>query len=112
MGYKSASKIRIDLSELGDNNGVPFYVEIKNPKLITLGDREQFKKFGDTNTDRTETGMTYFKSMIVSWNLIDTETEEPILLSDPDAVYKIPVEVFTKISAVINPPKEDEAEKN
>ena len=115
MGYKVRPTITIDLSELGeDAQGKPFFVEIKNPKILTYGEQmaiaETSQQFVNVETvDGVETKKMVIskestvamgkmaQSYIVSWNLIDKDTEKQISPFDEDALDHVPGEVVNKI---------------
>jgi hypothetical protein len=104
MGYKLDRAIKIDLSELGDNNGVPFFVQIKNPKLQSYNEKTDLMLAGkgiskdenghvdlkSLNADTFNSMRDYAKSLIVSWNLLDLETENPVMPTDADALDHVP----------------------
>lgn len=120
MGYKFTNKVRIDLSELGtDNNGNAFYVEIRNPKLMTWEQKMEMSKFGiaegqkltpEETAERGKMMQEYAQKLILSWNLIDMETEQSIPFNDQDALKRVPSEVVEKIFAEFA--KQDPETKN
>ena len=120
MGYKFTNKVRIDLSELGtDNNGNSFYVEIRNPKLMTWEQKMEMGKFGvaegqvltpEETAERGKMMQEYAQKLILSWNLIDMENEQIIPFNAEDALKKVPSEVVEKIFAQFN--QEDPETKN
>lgn len=99
MGYKQIPTVRIDLAELGDNNGVPFFVDIKNPKLLTFEEKMSFAKVGkvEDEIEKVKAMKEVTKDFIVAWNLIDMETEESINPKDEKALDKVPSEVVESI---------------
>lgn len=113
MGYKVQAKNRIDLSDLGDNNGTPFFVEIRNPRLLTFNEKIQFAKIAKIEDDieRTKAMTEHVQGLIVSWNLIDQETEQTVNPKDENAFDRVPSEVVEKIMAEMKP-KQDEQTKN
>lgn len=119
MGYKFTNKVRIDLGELGDNNGTPFFVEMKNPKLMTFEQKTEMSKFGlvegevltpEKAGERFKLIQEYAQKLILSWNLLDMETEQPIPFNAEDALKKVPSEVVEKILAQLQ--QEDPETKN
>lgn len=109
MGYLLTNKVRIDLSDLGtDNNGNPFFVEIRNPKLMTWEQKMEMSKFGvaegevltpEKTAERGIMMQDYAKSIILSWNLLDMETEQPISITSEDALKRVPSDVVERIFA-------------
>lgn len=81
MGYKLTNKVRIDLSDLGtDQNGNAFFVEIRNPKLLTWEQKMEMSKFGiaqgenltpEQMTERGKMMQEYAQKLILSWNLLN-----------------------------------------
>lgn len=123
MGYKQRPTVRIDLSELGDNNGTPFFVEIKNPKLLTYDEKMKFalvaKDIKDANgnisinQDTVNSLKDVAKSYITAWNLIDCETEQPISPTTEDALSHVPSDVVEAIQKAIGGKSgQDEETKN
>lgn len=125
MGYKQRPTVRIDLSELGDNNGTPFFIDIKNPRFLTYGEKmesasiaaeskkdENGKIIMDKATSLKMAAMA--KSYIVAWNLIDKETEQPVNANDENALDHVPSEVVEAIFNKIGEKnkKADEEQKN
>lgn len=114
MGYKAKTTIRVDLSDLGDNNGTPFFVEIKNPKMMTFGQKLELGKSAliEDQAKKLDAIKGVVGSMITAWNLIDIETEQPVDVKAENALDRVPSEVVEKIMLSIAPPKQDEATKN
>lgn len=120
MGYKVTARLKIDLSDIGtDNNGVPFFVEIKNPKLMTWEQKMDMSKFGvaegqvltpEETAIRGKMMQEYAQKIITSWNLLDMSTDQPIPFNDSSALSKVPSEVVEKIFASFKP--EDAETKN
>jgi hypothetical protein len=119
MGYKFTNKVRIELGELGDNMGTPFFVEIKNPKLMTWEQKMEMSKFGvaegeiltpEQTAERGKMMEEYAQKLILGWNLLDMTTEQPITPSSEGALSKVPSEVVEKIFAQFN--QEDQETKN
>lgn len=122
MGYKFRPTLNIDLSDLGeDANGLPFFVEIKHPKLLTYEEKMNFalvaKDVIDENKKIIMTKETIgtledvAKSYVVNWNLLDKVTGIPILPTQEDALKHVPGVVVERIQNAING-KEDEETKN
>lgn len=122
MGYKLKVRERISLSELGtDLAGNPFYVEIKNPKMMLYDEKMSFIKFaqlgkGDADEQILKDMKTVIGSFITSWNLISMEDESPLQIpkQDPEALNKVPSEVIETILRSFGDKvqKEDEETKN
>jgi hypothetical protein len=116
MGYKQRPTVRIDLVELGDNNGTPFFVDIKNPKLLTFQERMEFAKTSriDDFMEKINSMKDLAKDFIVSWNLLDLSTEQPISPTVENALDQVPSEVVEAIMKRMNDSskKEDEEIKN
>lgn len=120
MGYKFSNKVHIDLSELGtDNNGNAFFVDIRNPKLMTWEQKMEMGNFGvaegevltpEKVAERANLMRDYAQKLILSWNLIDMETEQPLTYNAENALSKVPSEVVEKIFAQFQ--QEDPETKN
>lgn len=119
MGYKQKPTIKLNLGELGDNNGTPFFVSIKNLKMlpfsktIELSKMSRLQKVGDEAiTDEQKKELSDFiRSLVVSWNLIDMETEQPVSPQDENALDRVPWEVVTEIFKGLSG-SQDESTKN
>jgi hypothetical protein len=122
MGYKTRPIIRLDFEELGDNDGTPFFVEIKNPKMLTYNERMEpaitSKDAIDANGKMVMTKENfamlakYALSFVTSWNLLSKIDETPIEFDDPDVLEKIPGDIVMAIQEKITPKKEDPEIKN
>lgn len=114
MGYKVQSKIRIDLGDLGDNNGTPFFAEIKNPRMLTFGEKSSFAKFAKLENDEEKAAAMkdVAKGFIVAWNLLDLETGSPVSLTTSDALDHVPSEVVEEIFKSFLPKKQSDEIKN
>lgn len=122
MGYLLTNKVKIDLGDLGtDNNNVPFFVEIRNPKLMTWEQKMELSKFGNvvgqvlTPEQTAERGIQmqdYAKSIITSWNLLDMNNpEQTVPINADDALKRVPSDVVERIFKEFAP-KQEEATKN
>jgi hypothetical protein len=123
MGYKLNNSIKIDLSKLGDNNGVPFFVQMKNPKLLTYDEKMKFAAAGkdligadgkaNLNQENTNKMGEVALSYVTAWNLIDIESGDPVSSTDEGVIKKIPGEVIETIMEQIgSASKQDEETKN
>lgn len=112
MGYTHKSTITIKLGDFGtDCNGNDFYIEIKNPRLLTYGDREKLTEMLDGS--KADVFISSLTGMVVSTNLEDVETGEPLKITDPDFIFKIPRDIVTLISEKCKPDeKHEEKTKN
>jgi len=120
MGYKTRPIIRLDFEELGDNDGVPFFVEIKNPKMLTYNERMEPAILGKDSVgadgkmvmskDNFAMLAKYALSFITSWNLLSKVDETPISLDDPDILEKIPGDIVMAIQEKITPAKKEDPE--
>lgn len=117
MGYKVQPKIRIDLGDLGDNNGTPFFVEIKNPKMMSFEEKKQFAKFSKLESEEEQVlaMKEVTKDLIIAWNLLDMETEQPLnphnIFNGKDPLDCVPSDVVTAIFKQFTP-KQDDSTKN
>lgn len=122
MGYTQPKSIRVDLAHLGNNNGVPFFVDIKNPKMMSLEEQldlaaqsSQFQEDGNRmDAEKKQKLIAQIRGMISSWNLTDMETDAPVSVEDPDAFKKTPGEVVAAINKAIveNAKKASDEQKN
>lgn len=120
MGYKTRPTIKMDFEELGDNEGVPFFVEIKNPKMLTYNERmepaitskDAIDADGKMVMSKENFVMLakYALSFITSWNLLSKIDETPISLDDPDILEKIPGDIIMAIQEKITPSKKEDPE--
>jgi hypothetical protein len=110
--YKIPAKIRIDLSELGDNNGTPFFVEIKDSRMMTYGEkRDKLRIIKENEGAKADIEMA--RSLIVDWNLTSVEGGSPVDFKDEDAFEKVPGVVIDQIyKEYLAIPKLGETEKN
>jgi hypothetical protein len=114
MAYKVNPRLRIDFSDLGDNNGTPFFVEIKNPKMMSFGEKMAFAKFAPKSVEQgiTEEQINAMKDiaskLILSWNLTDEITEQPIEPTTPDALDHVPSDVVERIIKALAPTQDEE----
>lgn len=113
MGYKTKATIDIPLGDLGDNNGTPFFVKIKNPRMLTFGKKSEFAKFAKVEKDEEKAAAMkkVAQDFIVAWNLLDIETEEPVSPTQADVFDHVPSEVVEAIFKSFAP-QQDEATKN
>jgi hypothetical protein len=102
------STIRIDLSHLGeDDNGNPFFIEMKNPRFLSYEAKMAWATAVDTDDNgKIIRSLDNFKNLgavaqkfITAWNLIDMETGELVLLSDEGAINKVPAEAIEAVFA-------------
>lgn len=124
MGYKVTARLRIDLGDLGeDQNGVPFFVEIQHPRLLTWPQKMEAAKFqvpeGKTLTSEERQQqindmVEYVRSFVKAWNLLDMDTEQLVTLTDEKAFEKIPGEVVERVLMKFQEftGKQDEETKN
>lgn len=117
MGYTLKKTLRVDLSELGDNQGVPFFVEIKNPKMMPVDKQMEFAELGkslqsdDAEAKAKAEGIgKLLQSIIVSWNLLDIDTDMPINPTEEGAINRVPGEVMAAIFQGISKNNEKTAE--
>lgn len=114
MGYNSKLKniIKVDLSELGDNNGVGFFIEMRNPEFLNFQEAMEavtISKIYDIVEKITAT-KDFAKTLIISWNLLDMETELPVAPTDEDVFNHIPSSVAVALLKIVNKPKEENVE--
>lgn len=105
MGYsqKYRPTVNIDLSDMGDNNGVPFFIEIKNPKFLTFEEKtanSDISKITDEK-EKKKAMKNLAQSYIVNWNLLDKESEQPVSYSVADAFDHVPSEALEIIMKTI-----------
>lgn len=122
MSYKLSTKKRIDLSYLGeDSAGTPFFVDIKNAKMMTYDEKMQLaelapKADSELSQEMKDNLKKLAGSLVVSWNLISLVDESPVQVPsvDPDAFGKIPSEVIEAIMKGLKSEtnQADEATKN
>lgn len=110
MGYLAQTTLKIDLSDLGDNNGIPFFVEIKNPKLLTFKEKIGLAKPTkiDDDTEKVLAMQYVCKSLIISWNLLDMGTGVPVDLASCNVFDGVPSEVVEKIMKSLTPQESQE----
>ena len=107
MGYKMTAKIRIQFDDMGtDLNGLPFYVEIQNPKLLTWPQKMESAKFivpegkiltPEETKEQLAQMQEYVYGFIKGWNFIDIDTEAALTLESPAVLGKVPSEVVERI---------------
>ena len=103
--------IKVDLSEFGDCAGIPFFAVIRNPRLLSYGERQEIGKnykTAKTDADHEANGRLYIKALIVSTNLTDPDkpdTDEPLNIDSPDCIAKLPAEIVDRLTQVIMPGK-------
>lgn len=137
MGYKIKPTKRIDLGDLGDNQGTPFFIDILNPEMVSYEQQMGAIKFAkyikgalsneesempnglnvmekvDLNTlpDMLREMKAWVKGYIVSWNLLDLQ-EQPVDIKDDNALDRVPGVVINRLMAAINRKSEDPETKN
>ena len=114
MGYKAKTTIDIPLDDLGDNNGTPFFVRIKNPRMLTFEEKSAFAKLAKIESDeeKAKAMQDVAKSFIVAWNLLDKEDEVlSVNPTDENALGRVPSEVVEAIFKAMAP-HQDEETKN
>jgi hypothetical protein len=113
MGYIQKSKIHLDLSEFGDNNGAPFFADIKNPKMFSFEETAPFaaaSKIKDEAERIKQMGILGV-SLITEWNLLDKDTEAPLPCNDVSSLERIPALMAAKIINTLRP-QGDQSSKN
>lgn len=112
MGYRLKPKIKIDLSELGDNNGEPFFAEIKNPRMLTFEEKAAFGEVAliEEAKKRAAAMVEVARELVIAWNLLDMESELPVSLIEPECFKHVPSLVLEAIFVEIG--KKDESIKN
>lgn len=114
MGYKAKYRptVHLDFSHIGDNNGVPFFVDIKNPRLLTFEEKleigEASKKLNGAFDKKAMKEAT--RKLILNWNLLDKDSESPVDFNSEDALDHVPGEIAEIIMLEFKPAKEDDEE--
>ena len=114
MGYKQKSKTRIDFSEFGDNGGVPFFAEIKNPKMFSFEESVPFAKASkiEIEEERIKAMAELGASLILEWNLLDKDTETPLDCHDIASLECIPALMAAKIISTLKSQEDTDSSKN
>jgi len=118
MPYKTRPVIEMDFSDLGeDSEGKPFFVEIKNPKMLTYNERMEpaiagKKTIGsDGKMIMTPENFAilgnYALTFVTKWNLESKIDETPLALDDPEVLNKIPGDIILAIQEKINAAPKD-----
>jgi hypothetical protein len=121
MGYKQKATLKIELGDLGDNNGTPFFVTIKNPAMMTFDETLDMAKMSKlqemdrralTDDEKKELH-GFLQGLIQSWNLLDKDTEQPLDPHSEGALNRVPREVVLRIFQTFGDSrKPDEPTKN
>lgn len=115
MGYKVKTTIDIQLGDLGDNNGTPFFVRIKNPRMLTFEEKSAFAKLAKLESDeeKAKAMQEVAKSFIVAWNLLDKDDESLVVNpTDENALERVPSEVVEAIFKAMVPQQDDETKNS
>lgn len=114
MGYKAKYRptLHIDLGYMGDNNGVPFFADIKNPRLLTFDEKLELGEISNVADKEEKKGAMkeLVRKLVINSNLLDKETEAPIDFNDIDIWKHLPGEVAETIMKEFAPAKKDEEE--
>lgn len=107
--------IRMDFSEFGECAGEPFFVVMKNPRVLTYGEQQKIMETVKLDGgEKSRDGLRIIGAYISASNLTDItkpESDEPLDVRDPDFMDKIPGQIVNAIVQAYMPQK-SQAEKN
>lgn len=116
MGYKTKYRptLHLDFGYIGDNQGVPFFMEIKNPRLLTFDEKTELGEISKIvdKQQKQDAMKEVVRKLIITSNVLDKDTEATLNFSEENVLNHVPSEIVESIMSQFGSTKDDETKNS